>query len=217
MPVGITPSGALGKASRRKLPVFSGTPPTYPVTVGAWVGWFVCPCHSSQRNRHGCCGHHGDQHLLEHSRHPSVSHLCCRCLQQPLNAIAAWPPRALFPMIRSTAPACKFLAAAITLLPACSPAQNGARSTPNSSLTRPWPMSPLGRRLPRWALRRSRWSNRGHHFGRRSLCVPVTGSPPTPAPVHQGGWVCLLLFCHCVQRPLGVCVGTVADRHHDSG
>ena len=80
------------------------TPLTYPVTVRAWVGWFVGPCPSSEWNRHGSCGHHGDQHFLEHSRHPSVSHLCYRCLQQPLNAIAAWPPRSLFPMIRSTAP-----------------------------------------------------------------------------------------------------------------
>ena len=47
------------------------TPGTYPVgagggCVGAWVGWWVCPCHSGEWNRYSCrCGR-GDEQFLEH-------------------------------------------------------------------------------------------------------------------------------------------------------
>lgn len=43
------------------------------LTLGAGIVRFVSPCHSSQRNRHGSCGHHGDQQFLEQLVLPSDS------------------------------------------------------------------------------------------------------------------------------------------------
>ena len=39
----------------------------FALTLGARIVRLVCPCDSSQRNRHGSCGHRGEQHFLEHS------------------------------------------------------------------------------------------------------------------------------------------------------
>jgi hypothetical protein len=42
-------------------PVYpGGAPGTYTVTVGSRVGWWVCPCRSSERYSHGSCGDRGD-------------------------------------------------------------------------------------------------------------------------------------------------------------
>ena len=39
----------------------------FALTLGVRIVRLVCPCDSSQRNRHGSCGHRGEQHFLEHS------------------------------------------------------------------------------------------------------------------------------------------------------
>jgi hypothetical protein len=47
--------------------IISGLPWDTPLTWGViGLGRWVCPCHSSEWNRHGCCCCRGDEQFLEH-------------------------------------------------------------------------------------------------------------------------------------------------------
>jgi hypothetical protein len=53
----------------RVVPVSPGRPPApgaqgWVCSVGAWVVWWLCPCHPGERNRYGCrCGRRDKQFL----------------------------------------------------------------------------------------------------------------------------------------------------------